>query len=96
MVPDDPTCIYYKTNDGYPLDPYETNGFGANIISNDFNETTGEGVIRFDGKVKEIPNSAIAVCTNLTHFRVPSAVQNIKNKALQSGLMFLPCNALLY
>lgn len=90
MVPDDPTCIYYKTNDGYPLDPYETNGFGANIISNDFNEATGEGVIRFDGNVKEIPNSAFAVCTNLTHFRVPSAVQNIKNKA------FYSCDALEY
>lgn len=90
MVPDDPTCIYYKTNDGYPLDPYATTGFGANIISNDFNEATGEGVIRFDGNVKEIPNSAFAVCTNLTHFRVPSAVQNIKNKA------FYSCDALEY
>ena len=90
MVPDDPTCIYYKTNDGYPLDPYTTTGFGANIISNDFNELTGEGVIRFDGNVKEIPNSAFAVCTNLTHFRVPGAVQNIKGKA------FYSCDALEY
>lgn len=87
-TPDDPAVIYYKTNDGYALDPYETEGYGANLISNDFNAATGEGAMRFDDKVTTLPENAFAVCTNLSHMRVPSAVTTIGIKAF-NGCYFL-------
>ncbi len=44
--------IYYEATK--KLVPYRTNVFGANIISNEWNETTGKGVITFDGEVTQI------------------------------------------
>ena len=89
-TPDDPTVIYYKTNDGYALDPYTTEGYGANFVSNDFNAATGEGALRFDGNVTKLPQSAFAVCSNLTHLRIPSATNTINDNA------FYGCTSMKY
>lgn len=80
-TPDDPTVIYYKTDDGYALDPYTAEGYGANLVSNEYNAATGEGVLRFDGNVTALPENAFAACVNLTHMRVPTAVLTIGTKA---------------
>lgn len=57
--------------------PNNANVFGANIVSNDWNETTGEGVITFDGEVASIGEWAFANCPNLTSITIPKSVTSI-------------------
>ncbi len=48
--------IYYTAT--AKVTPYKSDGFGANIVSNEWDETTGEGVIKFDGEVTAIGANA--------------------------------------
>ena len=59
------------------VEPYETDLFGANILSNVWDETTGEGVIIFDGEVTRIGNDAFYECSNLTSITIPDSAISI-------------------
>ena len=65
------------------VEPYRTNVFGANIVSNEWNETTGEGVITFDSEVTKIGNRAFYYCSDLTSVTIPNNVTEIGESAFE-------------
>ena len=71
--------IWYKTNNGTIISPAANNAFGANIISNTYNNN--KGVIRFDGAVTIIGKSAFSGKSNLLNIVLPESVTTIEDKA---------------
>lgn len=67
--------IWYTSSDGNVVTPYNTNDFGVNIISNEYNN--GKGVITFDGDVTTIGNEAFEQCRSLTSITIPNSVTTI-------------------
>ena len=57
--------------------------FGANIISNEWDATTGNGVITFDGDVTKIGLWAFGSCINLTGITIPNSVTEIEQYAFE-------------
>ena len=57
------------------------NVFGANIVSNEWNETTNEGVITFDGEITQIGNEAFKYYSNLTNIIIPDSATLIGEDA---------------
>lgn len=60
------------------------NRFGANIVSNEYDETTGNGIITFDGPVTKIGYMAFAQLNALTSVVVPDAVTEIEEGAFET------------
>ena len=73
--------LSYATNDGQPLDPYATEGFGANFVENIYDAETGVGALKFDGQVKIIPERAFVACGNLTEINLPIGITAINAEA---------------
>ncbi len=71
--------IWYTATE--KVTPYDANVFGANIVSNEWNETTGEGVITFDGEVTSIGSDAFSRCKSLTSVTIPDSVTSIGEDA---------------
>ena len=71
--------IWYTTSDGNVVEPYNTDVFGTNIISNTYNN--GMGVITFDGVVTTIGECAFADCASLTSVNIPDSVTTIGDSA---------------
>lgn len=69
--------IYYTTSDGLICSPHQTgtNIFGANIISNTYQN--GQGIITFDNNVTSIGSYALSGCSKLTSIIIPNSVINI-------------------
>lgn len=67
--------IYYTSSDGNIVTPYATNVFGANIVSNNYDD--GLGVIIFDGDVTSIGESAFNGCKSLSTITLPESVSSI-------------------
>lgn len=74
--------IWYKTNNGTIISPAANNAFGANIISNTYNNN--KGVIRFDGAVTIIGKSAFSGKSNLLNIVLPESVTTIEDKAFSN------------
>lgn len=68
--------IWYTSTDRKIVVPYATDGFGANIISNTYEN--GKGIITFDGEIKAIGNSAFSGCSSLTSVNIPDSVTTIE------------------
>ena len=73
--------ILYTSTDGNVVTPNKTDVFGANIVSNTYEN--GQGVITFDGKVTQIGSSAFRNCTNLASITIPDSVTNIGSSAFR-------------
>lgn len=67
--------IWYTATE--KVTPYVTDVFGANIVSNEWDETTGEGVITFDREVASIGWNAFYNCSKLTSIIIPEGVISI-------------------
>ena len=61
--------------------PYKTDDFGANIVSNTYDAAKECWVIKFEGKVTTIGNSAFYNCDSLTSVTIPDSVTTIGNRA---------------
>ena len=79
--------ITYTSTDGKAVTLYKTDGFGANIISNTYDDTRA-GVITFDAPVTTIGASAFEGCTTLRSIIIPNSVKSIEEDA------FAKCSAL--
>ena len=71
--------IWYTSSDGKVVTPKNTNGFGANIISNTYKD--GKGIIEFDDPVLTIPHSAFEQNQTLTTILLPNKVATIDIRA---------------
>lgn len=73
--------IWYTSTDENIITPKRTDVFGANIISNTYEN--GKGIIKFDGPVTSIGEGAF-FCTALTSIEIPSSVTSIGEWVFES------------
>ena len=66
--------IWYTATE--KVEPYKNDRFGANIVSNEWDETTSKGVITFDANVTSIGDWAFSRCS-LTSITIPDSVTSI-------------------
>ncbi|MBR2026488.1 MAG: leucine-rich repeat domain-containing protein [Alistipes sp.] len=76
-IPDDE--IWYTSSDGNIVEPYATDVFGANIVSNTYEN--GIGVIKFDGDVTQIGKNAFKKSKNLKSITIPDKATYIGEAA---------------
>ncbi|MBQ8335170.1 MAG: leucine-rich repeat domain-containing protein [Tidjanibacter sp.] len=67
--------MWYTSTDGEVVEPYDTTVFGANIVSNTYEN--GKGVITFDGDVTTIGIYAFYYCSSLASVTIPGSVTSI-------------------
>ena len=89
----DTTCpnteIWYTSTDGTKLNltyTDETRAFGATIESNEY--TDGKGIIKFNGNVTSIGESAFLTCPGLKTVTIPNSVTSVGSSA------FMNCTSL--
>ena len=89
------TEIFYTSLNETVVEPYSENVFGANIISNTYEN--GVGIITFDGNVTQIGEKAFYEKTALTSISFPTAITEIGKNAfygcsnLSGDLIFPEC-----
>ena len=68
--------IWYTTTDETIVEPYNTDAFSANIVSNTYEN--GRGIITFDGDVTSIGTDALRGCNSITSVTIPNRVRLIE------------------
>jgi hypothetical protein len=71
--------IWYTSSDGNVISPYSTNLFGANLISNTYEND--KGILSFDNDVPYIGNNAFEYSYFLTSVTIPNSVTAIGYRA---------------
>ncbi len=79
--------IWYTSSDLNIIEPTTKNVFGANIISNTYED--GKGVMTFDAPITLIGSNAFINCVKLTSVSIPKGITQIGTKA------FYNCSNLL-
>ena len=64
--------IWYTSSDGNVVSPFRSNVFGANIVSNTYENS--KGVIKFDGNITSIGEDAFYKCISLTSVTIPDSI----------------------
>ena len=75
--------IYYISNDGNMVQPFNEPAFGAKIVSNDYSDDLGK--IVFDAPLKSIGKAAFYNCRNLKSVVVPDKVTEIGASAFKKS-----------
>ena len=75
--------LYYTSTDGNIVKPLNESAFGANIMSNEYQDNVGK--IVFDGPVTSIGNAAFYQVRTLKTITVPETVKQIGNSAFASS-----------
>lgn len=88
-------AILYTTSDDKILEPFAKNVFGANLLSNTYEN--GQGILLFDGPVTQIGKSAFFEKRMLTSIIIPASVTAIGDMAFRGceelkGQLNLPEN----
>lgn len=83
------TIIYTSLN-GKIVTPYAKDAFGANIISNTYEN--GLGIITFDGPITSIGDFAFYECSQLWTITLPESVTSIGNSAFDQCVMLSSIN----
>ena len=78
---DSTVIIIYTSTDGNIVTPYDVAAFGANIVSNTYED--GIGTITFDSPVTSIGNRAFYGCSSLTSITIPNSVTSIGDEAFR-------------
>ena len=78
--------IEYTTTDALPLGPYNTDAFGADIMSNTYEN--GKGVLVFENDITTIGKQAFYQCARLKSVVLPNSITEIGENA------FAQCTAL--
>ena len=71
--------LVYTSSDGNIVEPYQTMGFNANIVSNTY--SNGRGLIVFDKDITAISEYAFYNCSTLTSIKMPKSITKIKDYA---------------
>lgn len=71
--------IWYTSTDGKVVTPNRTNAFGANIVSNTYENC--KGVIKFDAPVTWIGNVAFYNCSNIATVTIGDSITTIGDHA---------------
>ncbi len=80
--------IYYTSTDGKIVKPFNESAFGANIISNEYQDNVGK--IVFDGLVTSIGNVAFYSCNTLYSMILPDNITEIGDRAFEeSGITLI-------
>ena len=74
--------IFYTSTDGNIVEPYDASAFGANIVSNVYEN--GQGVITFDGELVALWDDAFRECATLASITIPDGVTLIEESAFQN------------
>lgn len=71
--------LVYTSSDGKIVEPYQTMGFNANIVSNTY--SNGRGIIVFDKNITAISEYAFYGCSKLTSIQMPKSITKIRDYA---------------
>ena len=74
--------ILYESSDGRIVEPYDSNVFGAEIVSNAYEN--GQGMMIFDAPITSIGYGAFFRCSSLTSVTIPDSVTSIGGGAFQT------------
>ena len=77
VIPFHNNIIRYTSTNSQAVAPYNTTGFGVNIVSNTYYPDEGYGEIVFDGDVTTIGNYAFQWCYSLSSIEIPDSVTSI-------------------